>query len=90
MANPRLTKDQRTDLFAPLFEQVRKELDRLSAGDAQLLWALRRKLAKELVYLERSTPAARGKLKALMLEEAIGALCVLRPAAAGEGFGARS
>jgi hypothetical protein len=74
MANPRLTKDQRTDLFAPLFEQVRKELDRLSAGDDQLLWALRRKLAKELVYLERSTPAARGKLKALMFKKQAG-LC---------------
>jgi hypothetical protein len=68
MANPRLTKDQRADLFAPLFDLVRNELDRLSAGDPELLWALRRKLAKELTYLERSTPSERGKLKALVFQ----------------------
>ena len=28
-----------------------------------MLWALRRKLTKELMYLERSTPAARTKVK---------------------------
>lgn len=66
MANPQLTKEQRTQLFAPLFERVKVELDALSGGDARLMWALRRKLAKELVYIERSTPAARNKLKALM------------------------
>jgi hypothetical protein len=66
MANPQLTKEQRTQLFAPLFERVKAELDALSGGDARLMWALRRKLAKELVYIERSTPAARNKLKALM------------------------
>jgi hypothetical protein len=64
MANPRLTEEQRKHLFAPLFECVKAELERLSGGDPQLLWALRRKLAKELVYLERSTPGARKKLKA--------------------------
>jgi len=63
MANPQLTKEQREALFQPLFECVEEELERLSGGDERLLWALRRKLAKELVYLERSTPAARSKLK---------------------------
>ena len=76
MANPRLTKDQRADLFAPLFDLVRNELDRLSAGDPELLWALRRKLAKELTYLERSTPSERGKLKALVFQRQDG-LCAL-------------
>ena len=33
------------------------------------MWALRRKLAKELVYLERSTPMARRKLKELMFKK---------------------
>jgi hypothetical protein len=77
MANPRLTKEQRTELFAPLFERVKAELHALSDGDARLMWALRRKLAKELVYIERSTPAARNKLKALMWVKQSGncALC---------------
>jgi len=66
MANPRLTNEQRTELFAPLFERLKAELYALSRDDARLMWALRRKLAKELVYIERSTPAARNKLKALM------------------------
>jgi hypothetical protein len=77
MANPQLTKEQREQLFAPLFECIKGELHRLSDGDARLMWALRRKLAKELVYIERGTPAARNKLKALMWEKQRGncALC---------------
>lgn len=64
MPNPQLTASQRESLFAPLFRQTKEELLRLSGGDQRVLWALRRKLAKELMYLERSTPAARTKLKA--------------------------
>jgi len=77
MANPLLTKEQCTLLFAPLLELVKVELHSLSGGDARLMWALRRKLAKELVYMERSTPAARNKLKALMWKKQNGncALC---------------
>ena len=77
MANPQLTKEQREQLFAPFFEHVKTELYSLSGGDPRLMWALRRKLAKELVYIERSTPAARNKLKALMWAKQSGncALC---------------
>ena len=77
MANPQLTKEQRAKLFVPLFERVQADLQALSGSDAPLMWALRRKLAKELVYLERSTPAARNKLKALMWAKQDGncALC---------------
>jgi hypothetical protein len=77
MPNPQLTNEQRERLFKPLFDLVRAELQRLSEGDTNLLWALRRKLAKELVYLERGTPAHRNKLKALMWEKQNGvcALC---------------
>lgn len=64
MDNPRLTEEQRQKLFAPLFKRVKADLEQVSGGDPHLYWALRRKLAKELVYLERSTPAARKKLKA--------------------------
>jgi hypothetical protein len=63
MPNPQLTSEQRQTLFAPLFLRTKEELERLSGGDPRIQWALRRKLAKELVYLERSTPAARTKLK---------------------------
>ena len=77
MDNPQLTKEQCTQLFAPLFERVKADLHALSGGDARLMWALRRKLAKELVYIERSTPTARNKLKALMWAKQKGscALC---------------
>src|SRR5262245_12405899 len=63
MPNPQLSTDQRTQLYAPLLKLVKNELERLSSGDPKLLWALRRKLTKDLGYLERSTPAFRTKLK---------------------------
>lgn len=66
MANPRLSNEQRTELFAPLLKSVNAQIFALSVGDSQLMWAIRRKLAKELIYIERSTPAARNKLKASM------------------------
>jgi len=64
MANPLLTKEQRDGLFAPLLERVKTDLRQISHRNPRLLWALRRKLAKELVYLERGTTRARNKLKA--------------------------
>jgi hypothetical protein len=76
MANPQLTPEQRKQLFASLFDQVRKELERLSNGDPRLLWALRRKLTKELGYLERGTPAHRAGLKAQKYDEQV-AFCAM-------------
>lgn len=69
MDNPQLTKEQRAQLFVPLFDCVKLKLHDLSSGDARLMWALRRKLAKELIYIERGTPAVRNKLKTLMWEK---------------------
>lgn len=66
MPGPRLTDEQRTKVFAPLFRRVLADLQRASGGKSDLLWALRRKLAKELTYLERSKPSQRKILKALM------------------------
>ncbi len=63
MPNPRLTPEQRTTLFLPLFEKIRKEMEQVSGGDLKVLWALRRKIAKELGYLERGKPADRRKLQ---------------------------
>lgn len=69
MANPQLTKEQREKLFSPLFDRVKNDLEDTSKNDSRLLWALRRKLVKELGYLERGTPAHRKKLKSLMWEK---------------------
>lgn len=63
MSTPRLTDAQRLELFEPLFAVTRAELERLSSGDPRLLWALRRKLTKELIYLERGSPQMRNALK---------------------------
>lgn len=63
MANPQLSNKQLETLFQPFLERIKKELEQLSDGDKKLLWALRRKLTKELGYLERGNPADRNKLK---------------------------
>src|SRR5215472_13895888 len=48
-----------------LLAEIRERLDALAGGDRLLLFAYRRKIAKELQYDERGKPGARGKLKAL-------------------------
>jgi hypothetical protein len=63
MPNRNLTPAELHDLFGPLFADVRSRLEAASAGDDQLLWALRRKLSKELSYLERGKPMERRALK---------------------------
>jgi hypothetical protein len=64
MPNRRLGPQELTELFNPLLVEVESRLEQLSGGDAELLWALRRKLAKELSYLERGKPMLRRLLKA--------------------------
>jgi hypothetical protein len=61
--NRNLTTTELRELWVPLFADVRAKLDAASGGDGQLLWALRRKLSKELSYLERGKPMARKALK---------------------------
>jgi ribosomal protein L44E len=63
MANRLLTEDEIKSVFTPLIKLVRDELVVKANGDDNLLWALRRKLAKELVYDERDKPMVRKKLK---------------------------
>jgi len=48
-----------------LLATIREQLRILADGDPHLLFAFRRKVAKELGYDERGKPGARGKLKAL-------------------------
>jgi hypothetical protein len=61
--NRQLSTSERESLFAPLIAEVRTRLINLSGGDVDLHWALRRKLAKELTYDERSKPMQRRALK---------------------------
>lgn len=63
MPNRQLGPQELTELFNPLLVEVKSRLEQLSGGDADLLWALRRKLAKELSYLERGKPMLRRVLK---------------------------
>ena len=56
-------------LVNDLLNSIREELDRLSHGDPDLLWAIRRKVYKELRYDERGKPAHRKKLKELKRKE---------------------
>src|SRR5205823_3970070 len=69
MAPPKLTPQQIKELFQPLFGQTIDRIERLSTGNKRLFWALRRKLAKELIYLERGTPAHRNRIKNLRREK---------------------
>lgn len=63
MPNPILDKNQLAKANE-LLERVRQELQTLAEGDPNLMFAYRRKVAKMLVYDERSGPTERRKLKA--------------------------
>ena len=73
MPNPILTKDELIKANE-LLDRIRQELVLLSAGDPERLFAYRRKIAKMLVYDERSGPNERRKLKAAKVLEQRG-LC---------------
>jgi hypothetical protein len=76
LPNPRLTSDQLINMANPLLASVRESLLTLSNNDPALLFALRRKIAKELQYDERGKPMMRRKLKAQKRMEQ-GGLCLL-------------
>ena len=73
-ANRTLTKVELSKLFAPLFDDVLAALNQASNNDPELLFALRRKLSKELEYLERGKPMQRRAIKQRKLAEQKG-LC---------------
>ena len=75
MSNPRLTSEQLEHARA-LLGEIRERLAALSNGDAELLFAYRRKVTKELTYDERSKPSVRGRLKLLKMKEQ-GGICPL-------------
>jgi hypothetical protein len=63
MPNRNLTKAELAQAN-DLLDDIRQRLNVLSTGDPALLFAFRRKVAKELTYDERGTPTLRNKLKA--------------------------
>ena len=64
MPNRNLTSDE-LKRANELLADIRGRLTKLAAGDPLLLFAYRRKIAKELGYDERGKPGARKLLKAL-------------------------
>lgn len=59
-----------------LLRSIQADLDRKSAGDRELLFALRRRLIVKLTHDERGTPAFRSKLKQLKRTEQNG-MCAI-------------
>ena len=75
MPNRTLTAEELTDANT-LLKGVRARLNELAGGDADLLFAFRRKVYKELTYDERGKPVARRRLKAMKRLEQ-GGICPL-------------
>ena len=63
MPNRILTTDE-LQKANTLLKRIRTKLLSLAGDDAGLLFAYRRKIAKQLVYDERNNPMVRRKLKA--------------------------
>jgi hypothetical protein len=62
MSNRTLTKGE-IEKARHLLDAIREQLELLSGGDPELLFAYRRKVYKELSYDERDKPMARRALK---------------------------
>ena len=75
MANRQLSFEELTRANS-LLSEIRAKLEALSQGDAELLFAYRRKVFKELTYDERSKPMVRRKLKDQKWKEQRG-LCAI-------------
>ena len=73
MPNPSLSPDQLA-VANRILDEIRSNLLSVANGDAAYLWALRRKVAKELTYDERGKTGHRVKLKAAKRAEQNG-LC---------------
>ena len=65
MPNPQLNKSQLKQA-KELFDEIRGKIKTLANNDPSLVFAFRRKIRKELMYDERSTPVQRKKLKDLI------------------------
>jgi hypothetical protein len=70
-----------------LLDQLRKSLADLSGGNPELLFAYRRKVAKELTYDERSSPSKRKSLKRRKLISQAGKCALCQSALPPAGLG---
>jgi len=68
MANRILDKEELSRANA-LLARIREDIDTLAVGDPELRFAYNRKIAKMLVYDERSGPMERRKVKAAKRRE---------------------
>ena len=68
MSNPQLNKSQ-LQQAKELLNEIRNKIKTIANSDPDLIFAFRRKIRKELMYDERSTPVQRRRLKDLMWEE---------------------
>ena len=73
MPNRNLNPEE-LELARALLSNIRERLAVLAGDNAELLFAYRRKIAKQLIYDERSAPTVRRKLKAQKRKEQSG-LC---------------
>ena len=71
MANPQLTADQLQGANA-LLAEIRARLTEIAGTDEAFWWALRRKVAKELIYDERGKPSHCRALKAAQRKRQLG------------------
>lgn len=62
MANRNLSSEE-LEIAHRLLDEIRRKLEHLAGGDLDLLFAYRRKIYKELTYLERGKPMSRRKVK---------------------------
>jgi hypothetical protein len=67
MANRRLNPNELKKANL-LLDYIREKIKELADSDKELVFAYRRKIFKELIYDERSTPAERKRLKKLKYE----------------------
>lgn len=86
MPNRQLTSTELATLARPLLDSTRARLKELSGDDTNLLWALRRKLFKELMYDERGKPMHRVTLKKRKLSEQAGLRFLCQQALSAKGF----
>lgn len=75
MPNRVLTEEERAEA-GKILKFIERRLQVFAAGDPKLLFAYRRKIAKELTYLERSGPMARRALKRKKRREQ-GGICAI-------------
>ncbi len=68
MPGVRLTPEQ-ADAANSLLMEIQERLERMSGGNVELLFSLRRRIFIRLSYAERGPPAQRKKLKELKWKE---------------------